>query len=142
MQKSVPGKKLSPQLKAVLDPIYNRDPKRYANLCRFVWTMQKRGWEDEAIAEVFRLADKNLDAVGEWWIYLTALMMKAKAAAVARESDNHKTQIGEIADEFVEFLRAKRLGKDHLSHSEAVGTACASESLESAGPDRPKSPSK
>ena len=84
------GRKLDPRLKAVLDPIYNRDKERYKNLCRWVWWCQ-RGWKDEVIIEAVRLAGNNIHAIDNWWAYLTYLLPKASARVNEREAQSHKT---------------------------------------------------
>jgi len=107
MEQSKPGTKLSPQLKAVVEPIYRRDPKRYQRLCQFVWTMQKQGWPDEAIAHCLKLADPHLDHLTSWWAYLVKRMPLGKARASEQESDKHKCEVGQLAQEFVNFLKAR-----------------------------------
>lgn len=107
MNNSKPGQKLTPSLKAIVEPIYRRNPKRYARLILWIWHHQRLGWEDEAIGEALRLAGPHLDMADDYWKYLTSLMRKAKAAAVAKESDNHKSADMAIAKEFVEFLKAR-----------------------------------
>lgn len=108
MQHSKPGKKLSPALKSVIDPIYRHDPQRYSNICRFVWTQQKQGWPDEAIAAAFELAGPNIHLVDNWWPYVTRLLPKAKGRATEAQSQQHKTEFGYIASEFIEFLKARQ----------------------------------
>jgi hypothetical protein len=90
MDKSKPGKALSPELKAVLDPIYRRDPIRYRHIARFVWLMQKRSWPDQAIAQAFTNAGERIHEASDWWAYMTSLMRKAYRQSFEAESDGYK----------------------------------------------------
>jgi hypothetical protein len=100
-----PGRKLTPELKAVIDPIYQRDPERYKNLCRWVWWQQSRGASDESIINCVKLADAYLLSVGDWWPYLTKLMPKSSAKAFEDENNEYKKQGSEswknLLDAFV-----------------------------------------
>jgi len=111
MQQSKPGIKLNPLIASKTTPIFEADPKRYQRICRWVWTQQKRGWPDEAIAEALSLAGTNIHRADSWWKYLTALLPKGKGRAAEIESTRHKSEVGEIAGEFVEFLKQKRGAK-------------------------------
>jgi len=104
---SKPGQKLNPIIAQWTAPIYKRDPVRYQRLCLWVWKQQNEGWPDEAIAECLKMADPAIDAVGNWWPYITKLMPKAKGRAAETESDEHKRGDMEIAVEFVEFLKKR-----------------------------------
>jgi hypothetical protein len=107
MKISKAGKALDPELKKACDKIYLHDPIRYTAIARWVWWAQKQGWSDEAITECFKMAEPSIHAAHDYWSYLTKLLPKAKGRAVEQESNHHKTEVGMIANEFVEFLRAR-----------------------------------
>lgn len=108
MNTSKPGKKLSPIIAVHTAEIFGRDPIRYKNLILWVWRHQRLGWPDEAIAQCLVMADAHLDDAPDWFAYLTKILPKAKAKAFEQESDNHKTEVGRLADEFLEFVRQRR----------------------------------
>jgi len=110
MQYSTPGKKLASCISVHTAVIYARDPVRYKNLCRWVWTQQRIGWADEAIAEALRLGGPNLLHADDWWRYLTSLLKKANGRANESQAQKHKSEVGYIANEFIEFLKARRAG--------------------------------
>ena len=101
------GRKLNVIIARETAPIFARDPARYKRLCGWVWWAQKHGWQDEVIANALHTATNYLDAAPNWWAYLTKLLPKAKAAVVGEESDRHKNEVGQIASDFVEFMKAK-----------------------------------
>ena len=90
MQQSKAGKKLNPLIAVHTAKIYSHNSERYKTLCRWVWTQQKAGWPDEAIAKALELANPNIHQATNWWSLLTHLLPKAKAEAVAIESDQYK----------------------------------------------------
>ena len=100
VNKSKPGQKLSPELNAVILPIYKRDPVRYARLCLWVWRQQKYGATDESIIKAVELAGERIHMAPDWFAYLTKLMPKASARAHEEENDGYKkadlTQVGAI----------------------------------------------
>lgn len=109
------GRKLSPELKAVTDPIFKRDPERYKNLIRWVWWYQSHGASDESIINCLLMADnyngvmsKNrLDLVTDWWSYLTKLMPKASGKAHEQESNDYKAEEKRFLDKILEHCRPK-----------------------------------
>lgn len=107
MNQRKPGAKLDPALKLAVDGIYRHDPMRYTGIARWVWWAQKQGWPDEAIAEACRMAVPAVHSVSQYWPYLTKLLPKAKAKATETESNQHKNEVGELAQEFVEFAKWK-----------------------------------
>ena len=107
MIQSKAGRKLNPLIAVHTARIYGRDPIRYKNLILWVWRHQRLGWPDEAIANCLVMADDYLDDAPDWFAYLTKLLPKAKAKAFEQESDNHKTEVGMLADEFLEFVKAR-----------------------------------
>lgn len=107
MQNSKPGSKLTPALKAAADVLYEHDSMRFAALARWVWWAQKQGWPDEAIAEALKMAMPAVIKIDTWWPYLTKLLPKAKGRASETESAKHKSEVGQLAQEFVEFARWK-----------------------------------
>ena len=109
MHNSPAGKKLNPLIAEQTAKIYNRDPVRYKFLIRWVWVQQKAGWPDEAIAEALRLPADHLDWAANPWAYLTKLLAKGKGRASEQESQNYKTEVGKLADEFVEFMKQRQL---------------------------------
>jgi len=108
LQHSAPGKKLNPLISAHTARIYAVNPVRYKSICRFVWHYQKAGWPDEAIAGAFELAGESIHMADNWWAYCAKLLPKAKGRASEQESQLHKTEFGQIAGEFVEFLRQRQ----------------------------------
>ena len=90
MRQSKAGKTLNPIIAALTAPIYEYDPIRYRRLILWVWTQQQAGWPDEAIAKALELAKPHIHQASNWWPYLTKLLPKAKAQAVATESDQYK----------------------------------------------------
>jgi hypothetical protein len=107
MKISKAGKALDPEIKKACDKIYLKDPMRYTAIARWVWWAQKQGWSDEAITECFKMAEPSIHAATNWWAYLTRLLPKAKAQATEQESSRHKTEVGMIANEFMEFLKTR-----------------------------------
>jgi hypothetical protein len=103
MNQSKAGRKLSPIIAQETDAIYRRNPERYQRLCLWVWTNQKAGWPDEAIANALRMASPYLDQAPSWWAYLTKLLPKAKAQAHEQENDAFKT--GEL-NSFAAILKS------------------------------------
>lgn len=108
MQYSTPGKKLNPLIGNLTAPIYAKNPQRYRRLCLWVWTHQRLGWPDEAIAGAVQLAGENIHLADDWWKYLTSLLKKAKGRANEQESQKYKTEVGQIANEFLEFVKLRR----------------------------------
>lgn len=102
------GKKLSPMVAEQTAPIYSRDPVRYKRLCLWVWTQQRQGWPDEAIAGALSAAQPWIDNADDWWKYLTFLLPKAKGRATEAESTQQKAGDAAIATEFVEFLKQRK----------------------------------
>ena len=105
MNKSKPGNKLSPELKAVVEPIYRRDPKRYARLILFIWQSQKAGYSDEVIADAFKAADKYLDLISNWWPYMVKSLKQKHTRGFQKEAEGYKknlgfTSIGQVFDQF------------------------------------------
>ncbi len=92
MQNSNSGQKLSAELKAIIDPVYNHDKARYQRLCRWVWTCQKAGWPDEAIGKAVELAGENVHKVNDWFGYLTKLLPKASGRAHEDEAQRYKRE--------------------------------------------------
>jgi hypothetical protein len=90
MNNSKPGNKLDPALKAIIDPVYRYDRKRYAGLIRWVWHCQKQGWPDEVIGKAVKLARSSIHQVDDWWPYLSSLLPKASGRASEEESNNFK----------------------------------------------------
>lgn len=84
MQHSIPGKKLNPIISAATTPIFERNPERYRDICRWVWHCQRGGWPDEAIIEALNLGDRTggIDQADNWWAYLTKLLHKGKAPKI------------------------------------------------------------
>ncbi len=110
MHNSPAGRKLNPLLSNLTAPIYARNPVRYKSIARFVWHYQKVGWPDEAIAEAFRLAGESIHMADNWWAYCAKLLPKAKGQASEAESESYKTEVGQIANEFMEFVKSRRGG--------------------------------
>lgn len=108
MKQSQAGKKLNPMIANLTAPIYAHDPVRYQRLCQWVWTQQKQGWPDEAIAKALDLAGQNIHLAGNWWSYLSTLLPKAKGKAAEAESFEFKSEVGAIAAEFVEFFKQRK----------------------------------
>lgn len=108
MNHSKAGKKLSPELKAACDAIFKRDHVRYRGLVKWVWFEQCNKWPDEAIVRCLNLAEPYIDHIDDYWPYLARLLPKCKAAAVADESEQYKSEVGKLAGEFVEFLKQRQ----------------------------------
>ena len=111
MNQSKAGKRLNSFLKDILDPVYQSDRVRYARLIHWVWWCQRHGWPDEAIGEAVKLAGNNIHQADDWWKLLTYLLPKAKGRATEIESTGFKSEVGEIASQFIEFLKMKRSGQ-------------------------------
>lgn len=139
MQVSPPGKKLNPRISVHTAAIYARDPVRYKNLCRWVWTQQKIGWPDEAIAECLRLGNSHIDKAENWWKYLTALVKKAKGRASEQEARKHKTEIAQIAEDFLEFVEQRARDRRPL-HSEPGTCPVVLAGTSERRPKRPRPP--
>lgn len=90
MNNSKPGEKLDPALKAIIDPVYEHDQKRYANICRWVWWAQRNGWPDEVIGKTILLAKNRIHEVNNWWSFLTSLLPKASGRAHEDEAQRYK----------------------------------------------------
>ena len=54
------------------------------------------------------MARPTIQAVGQYWAYLTKLLPKAKGRACEAESANYKRQDMEIAVDFVKFMEERR----------------------------------
>lgn len=99
----------NPELKALLDRIYKRDPVRYQRLIQWVWTERKVGWSEGALIETLKMADPYLDVAPNWWAYCTKLLPKATGRDNEKKAAELKQmEAGFIAGEFMEFLKARR----------------------------------
>lgn len=92
MNNSKPGQKLDPALKAIIDPVYESNKTRYANICRWVWWAQRQGWPDETIGKAVELAGDRLHTVDNWWAFLTRLLPKASGRAHEDEAQRYKRE--------------------------------------------------
>ena len=108
MNQSKAGKKLAPIIAAQTLPIYESNPQRYQRLCQWVWHCQKSGWPDEAIAEALKLSQPAIHGAANWWSYAYSLLAKAKGRATETESTRYKSEVGSIAGDFIEFLKARQ----------------------------------
>jgi hypothetical protein len=111
MNQSKAGKKLNPLISDITTPIFRRAPSRYGSIARLIWRWQKAGWADEAIAEAFKLAEGHIDAAANWPGYVQSLLPKAKGRASEAESAGYKSEVGLLADEFVEFLKVRKTAR-------------------------------
>ena len=108
MKNSKAGRKLPPIIDAQTRPLFMSNPRRYRRLCLWAWQQMAEGWEDEAIAKAVEMGRPYIDGVDNWWSYLRFLLPKAKAAAADKQCQDHKTEVGHLAAEFIEFLKARR----------------------------------
>jgi len=109
MNNSKPGQKLDPALKAIIDPVYSHDPKRYARLIQWVWACQKAGWSDEVIGQAILLAKNTLHVVNNWWGLLDSLLPKASGRAHEDESTRYKNEEKNFLDALLNHLRGRQV---------------------------------
>jgi hypothetical protein len=57
------------------------------------------------------LAGERIHQVNNWWPVMESLLPKAKGRAAEQESDKHKSEVAEIADGFIEYLKMRQQEK-------------------------------
>jgi hypothetical protein len=102
--------KLDPRIRKWADKIYESDPEKYRGLVTWIKAAE-RTYDTIIIAYALESFLPMAATVDPWWPYLDKLLDKEEGKFNAREaearSDNHKTEVGELAFNLLDGIRRR-----------------------------------